>query len=59
VIDSNSVMVTSYLAFTDGTDTFVLFDSKQGLQNRGGLVTCTGDVGGGFTVIAKGFFTPR
>jgi hypothetical protein len=52
-------MVTSYLAFTDRTDTFVLFDSKQGLQNQGGLVTCTGDVGGGFTVIAKGFFTPR
>jgi hypothetical protein len=59
VVDSNSVMVTSYLAFTNGTDTFVLFDSKKGLENQGGLVTCTGDVGGGFSVLAKGFFTPR
>jgi hypothetical protein len=59
VVDSNSVMVTSYLAFTNGTDTFVLFDSKQGLQDQGGLVTCTGDAGDGFTVIAKGFLTPR
>lgn len=55
-IDSTSVFVTAYLAFTDGTDTFVLFDSKQGLRN---LITCTGDAGGGFTVIATGFFTPR
>jgi hypothetical protein len=23
------------------------------------LITCTGDVGGGFTVIATGFLTPR
>ena len=55
-INSNSVFVTSYLAFTDGVDTFVLFDSKPGLTN---LITCTGDAGGGFTVIAKGFLTPR
>ena len=55
-IDSTSVMVTAYLAFTKGTDTFVIFDSKQGLTN---LITCTGDVGDGFTVIATGFFTPR
>jgi hypothetical protein len=48
--------VTAYLAFTNGTDTFVLFDSKAGLKN---LITCTGDAGGGFTVIATGFFTPR
>jgi hypothetical protein len=54
---SNSVFVTSSLAFTDGTDTFVLFDSKQGLTSN--LITCTGDAGGGFTVIATGFFTPR
>jgi hypothetical protein len=56
VIDSNSVFVTAYLAFTDGVDTFVLFDSKPGLK---GLVTCSGDAGGGVTVIARGFFTPR
>jgi hypothetical protein len=56
VTDSNSVFVTASLAFTDGTDTFVLFNSKPGLKN---LITCTGDAGGGFTVIATGFFTPR
>jgi hypothetical protein len=55
-INSNAVFVTAYLAFTDGVDTFVLFDSKPGLKN---LITCTGDAGGGFTVIATGFFTPR
>ncbi len=55
-INSNSVFVTAYLAFTDGTITEVLFDSKPGLEN---LITCTGDAGGGFTVIATGFFTPR
>jgi hypothetical protein len=55
-IDSTSVFVTAYLAFTNGTDTFVVFDSKPGLKD---LITCTGDVGGGFTVIATGFFTPR
>lgn len=55
-INSNSVFVTAYLAFTDGTDTIVLFDSKPGLKN---LITCMGDAGGGFTVVATGFFTPR
>ena len=55
-INSTSVFVTAYLAFTDGTETFVLFDSKPGLND---LITCTGDAGGGFTVIATGFFTPR
>jgi hypothetical protein len=55
-IDSTSVFVTAYLAFTNGTETVVLFDSKPGLTN---LITCTGDAGAGFTVIAKGFFTPR
>ena len=55
-IDSTSVFVTSYLAFSDGTETVVLFDIKPGLKN---LITCTGDAGGGFTVIAVGFFTPR
>jgi hypothetical protein len=59
VTTTNGVNVTAYLAFTDGTDTFVLFDSKQGVQAHQTLVTCTGDVGGGFTVIAIGFFTPH
>ena len=56
VVDGTGVFVTSYLAFADATDTFVLFDSKQGLRN---VITCTGDAGGGFTVISKGFWTPR
>jgi hypothetical protein len=34
----------------------VLFDSKQGLTDT---ITCSGDAGGGFTVISKGFWTPR
>jgi hypothetical protein len=55
-VNSTSVFVTAYLAFTNGTDTFVLFNSKPGLKN---LITCRGDAGGGFTVIATGFFTPR
>jgi hypothetical protein len=55
-INSNAVFVTAYLAFTDGVDTFVLFDSKPGLKN---LITCTGDLGGGLMVVATGFLTPR
>lgn len=55
-IDSTKVFVTAYLAFTNGTETDVLFDSKPGLKN---LITCIGDAGGGFSVIAVGFFTPR
>ena len=58
VTTTTGVMVTAYLAFTDGTTTFVAFDSKQGLQAHGTLVTCTGDLGGGFKLIAIGFFTP-
>jgi hypothetical protein len=38
------------------TPPFVLFDSKPGLKN---LITCAGDAGDGFTVIATGFLTPR
>ena len=55
-IDSTSVFVDAYFAITDGTNTFVLYDSKQGLTN---LASCTADLGGGFTAIATGFFTPR
>src|SRR5206468_4062148 len=32
-IDATSVFVTAYLAFTNGTETVVLFDSKPGLTN--------------------------
>lgn len=55
-IDSTSVFVDAYFAITDGTNTFVIYDSKHGLQN---LVSCTADLGGGFTAVATGFFTPR
>jgi hypothetical protein len=55
-LNSTSVLVTAYLAFDDGTGPVVIFDSKRGLTN---LITCTGDTGVGFTVIVKGFFTPR
>jgi hypothetical protein len=55
-IDSTSVFVDAYFAITDGTNTFVIYDSKQGLKN---LISCTADLGGGFTAIATGFFTPR
>jgi hypothetical protein len=55
-IDSTSVFVDAYFAITDGTDTFVIYDSKQGLRN---LVSCTADLGGGLTALATGFFTPR
>jgi len=55
-VNGNGVFVTAYLALTDGTDTHVFFDSKPGLKN---LTTCRADVGGGFTLIAIGFLTPR
>ena len=55
-VNGTGVFVTAYLAFTNGTETDVLFDSKPGLKN---LTTCRGDAGGGFTVIATGFLTPR
>jgi len=55
-VNGHGVFVTAYLAFTNGTETDVLFDSKPGLKN---LTTCMGDAGGGFTVVAKGFLTPR
>jgi hypothetical protein len=55
-IDSTRIFVDAYFAITDGTNTLVIYDSKQGLQN---LITCTADLGGGFSAIATGFFTPR
>lgn len=47
-VNGTGVFVTAYLAFTNGTETDVLFDSKPGLTN----LTTRGDAGGGFTVIA-------
>ena len=55
-IDSTSMFVDAYFAITDGTDTVVIYDSKHGLKNQ---ISCTADLGGGFTAIATGFFTPR
>jgi hypothetical protein len=56
VVDSTSILVAKYLAFSDASGTEVFFDTARGLNN---LVTCTGDVGGGFTITVRGFFTPR
>jgi hypothetical protein len=56
VIGSTSILVINYLAFTDNTGTLVVFDSAPGLT---GLVTCSGDAGGGTTITVRGFFTPR
>jgi hypothetical protein len=58
VIGSSSIMVVNRLAFTNGPDTFVIFDTAPGLNSQG-LVTCSGDAGGGFTIMTRGFFTPR
>ena len=56
---TNAVYVTAYLAFTDDTGTFVLFDSKKGLQAHQTLITCTGVTGEGATLTAIGFRTPH
>jgi hypothetical protein len=56
-ISSTSILVINYLALSDSTGTLVLFQSAPGLTSQG-LVTCTSDLGGGRTLIAKGFFTP-
>ncbi len=56
VVDATTVFVVKYTAVTDGTDTFVFFDSTQG--DITGLVTCTTPGRPGDTFIAKGFFTP-
>lgn len=57
VIDSTSILVINYLALSDGTDTLVLFETAPGL-NPQGLETCTTELGGGVTLIVRGFFTP-
>jgi hypothetical protein len=58
VIGPASVFVIKYLAFTDNSGTLVFFDAAPGLAKQG-LVTCSGDAGGGFTITVRGFFTPR
>jgi hypothetical protein len=57
-ISTTSIYVTKYLAFTDPTGTFVIFDTAPGLTAQG-LVECTADLGGGASLTAIGFFTPR
>jgi hypothetical protein len=56
VVGSTSIFVAKYVAFSDATGTFVLFETAPG---QSGLITCTGDAGGGFTITLRGFFTPR
>ena len=58
VIGSNSILVINYLALSNGTSTQVLFNTAPGL-NAQGLITCSGDVGGGLTITVRGFLTPR
>jgi hypothetical protein len=58
VVGSTSIFVINYLAFTDNTGTLILFETARGLTTQG-LVTCSGDAGGGFTITVRGFFTPR
>lgn len=57
-ISSTSILVINYLALTDSTGTYVLFEIAPGLDPQG-LVTCTTELGGGVTLTAGGFFTPR
>jgi hypothetical protein len=58
VIASTSIFVIKFLALADGSGTLVLFQTARGLTSQG-LVSCTTDLGGGVTLTAKGFFTPR
>jgi hypothetical protein len=57
VVGSTSILVVDFLSFSDSTGEFVLFDTAPGLTSQG-LVTCTGDAGGGLTITVRGFFTP-
>src|SRR5215207_8090863 len=56
-ISSTSIFVINLLAYSDGTNTLVLLNSAPGLTTQG-LVTCTTDLGGGISLISRGFFTP-
>jgi hypothetical protein len=55
VVDSTSIFVLSYLAYTDNGVKIVLFDSAPG---RTDLVTCTW-MYGPYPIEGRGFFTPR
>jgi hypothetical protein len=55
VVDSTSIFVLSYLAYTDNGVKILLFDNAPG---RTGLVTCTW-MYGPYPVEGRGFFTPR
>lgn len=57
-ISSTSIYVVKYLALTDSGGTTVLFDTRSGSTHQP-LVTCTVDLGGGTTLTAQGFFSPR
>ena len=59
VTTDDGVFVSATLSFSDGTQTFLIFDSKPGVQAHQTLVTCSGDAGGGFTVTSTGFITPH
>ena len=58
VVGSTSILVVNYVAITDSTGTTVFFDTAPALTGQG-LVTCSGDLGGGVTITVRGFFTPR
>jgi hypothetical protein len=55
VVDSTSIFVLSYLAYSDNGVKTVLFDTAPG---RTGLVTCTW-MYGPYPIEARGLFTPR
>jgi hypothetical protein len=59
LVDGTGIFMSTYLAFTDATGTFVLFETSPGLEAQGGLLTCTADLGGGVTLTTRGFITPR
>jgi hypothetical protein len=51
------VFIAAYAAVTDGSFTFVFWDSMKGPKDKD-LTTCIRDVGV-VSFVAKGFFTPR
>jgi hypothetical protein len=55
VVDSTSIFVLSYLAFTGDGETYVIFDIAPG---RTDLVTCTWTYDQ-YHSTGRGFFTPR
>jgi hypothetical protein len=59
LVNGTGIFKSTYLAFTDPTGTFVLFETSPGLEAHGRLLTCTADLGGGVTLTTRGFITPR